>query len=229
MSELAAVLFDLDGTLFDHPASARRALDAWLSDRGVAPTEELAAAWTAAEGRHFAAWREGRVSFAEQRRGRLRDLLPLLGEQVGDDAALDAAFAGYLLAYEREWVGYDDVDAALAAVHDRGLATGVLTNGREDQQRAKLAALGLLERVGPVLTAERLGVTKPRPEAFLRACAALGLPPGQVLYVGDEHEVDVLGARAAGLRAVHLDRLGTGPADEPARLEGLAGLVQHLS
>jgi len=229
VSALAAVLFDLDGTLFDHPLSARRALDAWLADRGVPPSEELAAAWTAAEERHFAAWREGRVSFAEQRRGRLRDLLPLLGEPVGDDEALDAVFAGYLAAYERAWVGYDDVDAALADVHGLGLATAVLTNGMEDQQRAKLAALGLLERVGPVFTAERLGVTKPRPEAFLRVCAALGLPPGQVLYVGDEHEVDVLGARAAGLRAVHLDRLGAGPADEAARVEGLGELVRHLS
>ena len=226
---LAAVVFDLDGTLFDHPVSARRALDAWLADRGVTPTDELAAAWLAAEERHFAAWREGRVSFPEQRRGRLRDVLPLLGEAVGDDAALDAVFAGYLAAYERAWVGYDDVDAALAAVQDLGLVTAVLTNGMEDQQRAKLAHLGLLDRVGPVFTAERLGVTKPRPEAFLRVCEALGLPPERVLYVGDEHEVDVLGARAAGLRAVHLDRLGTGPADEAERVDGLRDLVRHLA
>ena len=229
MTAPAAVVFDLDGTLFDHPVAARQALDAWLADRGVTPTEELARAWRAAEDRHFAAWRDGRTSFAEQRRGRLRDLLPLLGEPVGSDDELDAVFAGYLAAYERAWVGYDDVDAALAAVAERGLRTAVLTNGQEAQQRAKLARLGLLERVGPVFTAEGLGVAKPRPEAFVRVCDALGLPPGQVLYVGDEHEVDVLGARAAGLRAVHLDRLGSGPLDEAERVDGLRDLVRHLS
>ena len=79
-----------------------------------------------------------------------------------------------------------------------------------------------------MFTAERLGVAKPRPAAFLRVCEALGLAPAQVLYVGDEHEVDVLGARAAGLRAVHLDRHGTGPADEVERITDLRDLVHHL-
>jgi len=224
---LRAVVFDLDGTLLDHAASARRGLGEWLGERGLVLTDEVAAAWAAAEERHFAAWRSGEVTWAEQRRRRLRDVLPLLGVPVGTDADLDAAFAGFLAAYERAWTGFADAEAGVDGVQGLGLATAVLTNGTEEQQRAKLDRLGLLERVGPVLTAEGLGVAKPDPRAFQLLCERLGLARDQVAYVGDDHVVDVLGARSAGLRAVHLDRTGAGPLD-PATITTLADLPRLL-
>jgi FMN phosphatase YigB (HAD superfamily) len=66
------------------------------------------------------------------------------------------------LAYERNWAGYDDVDAALDAVQDCGVVTAILTNGTQEQPEAKLAHLGLLGRMGTVLAAEGLGVAKPK-------------------------------------------------------------------
>ncbi|WP_432509644.1 HAD-IA family hydrolase [Kineococcus auxinigenes] len=226
----AAVVFDLDGTLLDHPAATLAGLRGWVGSLGLECTAEVEAAWAAAEERHFRAWREGEIGFAEQRRRRLRDVLPLLGVPVGDDAALDAMFTGgFLRAYERAWAAYDDVGEALEAVRAAGLRTAVLTNGPREQQNAKIEAIGLTGRLGPVLTAEELGVAKPRPEAFLAACERLGVAPGRTLHVGDEHAVDVLGARAAGLRAVHLDRSGTGPAGEGARITTLLELAAHLA
>jgi putative hydrolase of the HAD superfamily len=226
---VSAVVFDLDGTLFDHGSSAQRGLSEWLAGLEVELTKELANAWFEAEERHVTHWREGVVSWAEQRRRRLRDFLPLIGVPVGTDDDLDQVFAGgYLLAYERAWVGYDDVDAALDAVHDFGVVTAMLTNGVQEQQEAKLAHLGLFGRLGPVFTAEGLGVAKPNPRAFHLVCAHLALPPGQVLYVGDDYEVDVLAARAAGLRAVYLDRVGTGPMTEHNRITTLAELPSHV-
>ena len=191
---------------------------------------ELASAWFEAEERHGTSWREGAVSWAEQRRRRLRDFLPLIGLPVGTADDLDEAFvAGYLLAYERNWAGYDDVDAALEAVRDCGVVTAMLTNGAQEQQEAKLAHLGLLGRMGPVFTAEGIGVAKPNPQAFHVVCANLALPPGQVLYVGDDYEVDVLAARAAGLGAVYLDRVGTGPMTEHNRITTLAELLPYVT
>jgi putative hydrolase of the HAD superfamily len=46
-----------------------------------------------------------------------------------------------------------------------------------------------------------------------------------VLSVGDRHDLDVLPARAAGLQAVHLDRLDAGPTDEPHRIKSLRDLA----
>ncbi len=100
----------------------------------------------------------------------------------------------------------------------------MLTNGNTAQQHDKLAHLGLLLDVGPVLTSEALGVAKPDPGAFHALCDRLLLAPQQVLYVGDDHSVDVLGARGAGLHAVHLDRTGTGPPSEASRIPSLVDL-----
>ncbi|GAB7191498.1 HAD family hydrolase [Kineococcus sp. NUM-3379] len=227
---LRAAIFDLDGTLFDHPAAARAGLRAWTASLGAVATPELETAWFAAEEEHFRSWREGRISFAEQRRRRLRAFLPLLGRPVGADDDLDALFAdGFLRAYRNAWCGYGDVEAALDAVHHAGLLTAVLTNGTREQQNAKVAAIGLTGRLGPVVTAEEIGVAKPAPAAFTAVCERLGVAPHEALYVGDDHEVDVLAARAAGLRAVHLDREDTGPHDEPHRISTLLELARHLS
>lgn len=50
-----------------------------------------------------------------------------------------------------------------------------------------------------------------------------------VLYVRDDHELDVVGARAAGLRAVHLDRRGAGPAGAGDRIASPHELTAHLA
>ena len=221
---LRGVLFDLDGTLVDHEGAAAAGLRAWLPTLGLAPTDAAIARWADVQEAHLAAWRDGSISFAEQRRRRVRDYLGTRGT----DAELDDLFAGYLTHYEAAWRAYDDAAGALAAVAGAGLATAVLTNGIRGQQLKKLARTGLEDRVGPVFTVEDLGVAKPHAAAFRLACARWGLDPGEVLSVGDNHALDVLGARAAGLPAVHLDRHDRGPADEPQRILSLRELPAHL-
>ena len=223
---VTTVLLDLDGVLMDHAAASRRALHEWLGDRA---TPEVVGAWSASLNRWLAEWRAGAVSWEEQRRGRLRDVLPLVGQPVGTDDELDAAFAsGYLAAYERSWRGFPDAAPAIAALHAAGIATAVLTNGSDRRQRAKLAAVGLLAEVGPVFATDALGLRKPDPRAFMAACERLDAEPADVLYVGDEHEIDVVGARSAGLHAVLLDRTGDGPPAETSVIRSLAELPPLL-
>lgn len=225
---VAAVVLDLDDTLFDHTGSARAGVEQWLAARGVEVSEAVVEAWFAAEAVHHRDWAQGLVSFDEHRRRRLREVLPVAGLPVGGDDALDAVFDEYQRCYRRAWRGFDDVAPALAGLHGRGLVTAVLTNGMQDQQVAKVERIGLSQVVGPVFTAEALGVAKPSPRAFAAVCAALALAPGRVLHVGDNHDLDVVAARAAGLIAVHLDRAGAGPLEEAARITTLADLADHL-
>lgn len=223
-----AVILDLDDTLFDHTGSVTAALRRWLPTLGVEPTAALVDAWFAAEAWHYPAWLAGHVTYQEQRRLRLREFLPLIGRMPGTDADLDDLFSGYRARYRASWVPFDDVEAAVAAIADAGLPTAVLTNGTTDQQNAKLEAIGLRGRVGPVFTAERLGLAKPAPETYLQVCAELMVHPGAALHVGDQYDVDVAGARAAGLQAVHLDRRGRGPHDERRRISSLGELPAHF-
>jgi putative hydrolase of the HAD superfamily len=217
---LRGVLLDLDGTLFDHQAAADAGVRAWLPSIGLPATDEAVARWTALEEPHLAAWRAGTISYAEQRRRRLRDFLGT----DGSDAELDDVFAGYLRHYEAAWRAFDDAADALRMIAAAGLRAAVLTNGSTVQQNKKLDRTGLSGLVGPVFTVDGLGVAKPDPEAFRRACRSWGLAPGEVLSVGDNHALDVVAARAAGLHAAHLDRPGRGPLDEPCRLSSLREL-----
>ncbi|MGZ0150762.1 HAD family hydrolase [Kribbella sp. WER1] len=204
---MKAVVFDLDNTLFDHSGSAERALRAWVAGLGIAPKDEIVAEWFAIEDRLYDAYLRQELTHQGQRRGRLREFLPVLGRAVPEtDAELDEVFEGYLREYRGNWIAFPDARPALEVARGNGWRVGVLTNGNTAQQNAKLATIGLAEYVDVVCASESLGVSKPDPLAYQRVCEELGVDPGETLMVGDNLELDVLAARRAGLAARHLDR-----------------------
>ena len=223
------VVLDLDDTLLDHRGSAARALEAWLPTLGVTASAEITAAWFALEERYWAAWLAGRFRLDESRRRRMAGLLSVLGRPAVDDAALDELFARHIAAYEASWAPFPDAIETLAALAGAGLRLAVLTNGAAAMQRAKVAAIGASPYLEAVFTAEDLQLAKPDPATFQETCRRLGAAPGQVLHVGDRHDLDVVAARAAGLRAVHLDRRDAGPPDEPERITTLRDLPRIVA
>jgi putative hydrolase of the HAD superfamily len=222
---LAAVLFDLDGTLLDHDAARAAAIRAWLPAYGIGPDAIEAAIprWGELERVHDPAGKAGKVSLVQQRRRRTQDFFGELGIPIRAKQ-LDAAFAEYLAGYRAGWTAYDDAVPALQRVAAQGLQAGVLTNGDLAQQIAKLAATRLIRYCGPVLVSSALPAPKPDRRAFLEACLRLNTSPAQVLMVGDNYAVDVLGARAAGLAAIHLDRSGRYPEAAGERISTLNDL-----
>jgi putative hydrolase of the HAD superfamily len=66
----------------------------------------------------------------------------------------------------------------------------------------KLFHLGLSRHNwAAVLSADELGALKPHPKPFLHAARLLGLPPEQILFLGDREDHDVCGAHQAGFLA----------------------------
>ena len=78
-----------------------------------------------------------------------------------------------------------------------------LTNGNADIQRIGIAHLFRFS-----ISSRDCGVAKPAPEIFHAACERLGLAPSAVLHVGDDPDLDVAGARMAGLRTAWINRTG---------------------
>jgi putative hydrolase of the HAD superfamily len=221
-----AVLFDVDDTLVDHAGARRRGILAHLRACGLAADDDAVRRWRLAEERHFARHLAGELSFQEQRRERVRDVL---ARPLADDEA-DAWFAGYTECFEREWSAFPDVTDCLQSLAPYAL--GVVTNVGVEHQRRKLARCGLADRFEAVVGLDTLGVGKPDPRPFRHACAQLGVRPEQAVYVGDRLDWDVAGAVGAGLRAVWLDRRGEAAgADVPTGVPVLAtldGLAQTL-
>jgi putative hydrolase of the HAD superfamily len=69
-------------------------------------------------------------------------------------------------------------------------------------QSRKLECLALSPMFDTVLISEAEGIHKPDPQIFHRALERLNANPGQGVFVGDHPEVDVAGAKAAGMRAI---------------------------
>ncbi|MFC5751055.1 HAD family hydrolase [Actinomadura rugatobispora] len=206
-SGIEAVLFDLDGTLFDHGAAAAGAAAASLPE---ADPGHVARRWIELEELVYLRYLAGELSFAEQRRTRITMLAAELGLGDWDAPRADAWLAGYLERYEERWTLFADAAAcldALAALPGPPVL-GIITNGNGPQQRAKIAGIGLTGRFPHLVISEEAGAAKPAPEIFHLACRTAGTAPARTAYVGDRLATDALGARAAGLHGIWLDRPG---------------------
>ena len=184
------ISLDMDGTLY----RVQRLRVAWRlrHQRGmlvalVAAREKL---------RHEAPF--ANQSALEAREAEL--VAPSFGMSVDEAAAsleqLRADLPGALTADATPYAG---VRSALEAAHARGLRLGVLSDYAPDE---KLRRLGLDDLPwAATLGAETLGVLKPHPRAFHELASRMGIDRHRIVHVGDREDLDVGGARAAGLRA----------------------------
>ncbi|MDR0402499.1 MAG: HAD family hydrolase [Treponema sp.] len=83
--------------------------------------------------------------------------------------------------------------------------------------RRKLELLGLDDLFDAVFSTEEFGALKPNPAPFEKLAGAMGLSPGEILYVGNSPRYDIAGAKRAGMKAALLRRgiLSTGFAGGP--------------
>ena len=123
---------------------------------------------------------------------------------------------------------FDDVEPALELLKARGVITGVISNLRQDREQVS-KDLGLDKYLSFWVTSEEVQATKPHPPIFRAAIEKAGVPPGESVHVGDQYKSDVLGARAAGIIPVLLDRDGWRPdTTDCARIESLPELDELL-
>lgn len=95
---------------------------------------------------------------------------------------------------------------ALDELRARGYRLGVISNS-DGRIESLLDSVGLASHFEFVIDSQRVGVEKPDARIFQIGCERLGLRPDEVMYVGDIYEIDVVGARNAGLRAILIDPL----------------------
>lgn len=96
----------------------------------------------------------------------------------------------------------DDARSTIDALRAWGLKLGVITNGQGTRQRRKIGVLGLATTFDTILVSEDEGVRKPDPEIFRRALGRCGVAAHEAMFVGDHPVADVAGAHQAGLLAI---------------------------
>ena len=98
---------------------------------------------------------------------------------------------------------YPDVRPGLAALRDLGYEL-IIAGNQPPQAYDALTAMELA--VDAVHTSDGWGVSKPDPGFFAKVVAVSGREPGEILYVGDRLDNDVLPARTAGMRTALIRR-----------------------
>jgi putative hydrolase of the HAD superfamily len=118
-------------------------------------------------------------------------------------AAAIATFRNRALELAPRWIRpMPGAAEMLAALKTRGFELGILSNGWTELQHRKAELIGF---PGPVLASEEIGAWKPDIRAFQIALQRFSMSAPTTIYVGDNPTVDVVGAKAAGLRAVWAD------------------------
>lgn len=126
----------------------------------------------------------------------------LLAAGIGRPVSVDALMAA--IAFE----AYPDAPAALAELRARGLRLICVSNW-DCALSEVLARVGLGERFDGVVASALAGARKPDPAIFEDALELAGCSAAEALHVGDS-DVDVDGARAAGIEVLRIDRTGDG-------------------
>ena len=192
LSDVQAVVFDLDGTLLDR----RRSFEGFVRDQWERFVHVLQAirreqyVQTLIEND-----RDGYAPRNELFTGTIAqfDLPAALATTLLDD---------YRAAFPSACLLFPDAAPTLSSLRASGRKLGLITNGSVRMQSAKLACLALSPMFDTILISDAEGISKPNRQIFERALERLNVTPAHAVFVGDHPHVDVAGARGAGMRAI---------------------------
>ena len=203
ITRIKAITLDLDDTLWPIGPTIRRAeeiLAAWLAQRAPGAATVFADPHARLTLRAQVVQAHPHISH-DLSAIRLESIRAALHQAQEDTTLAEPAFEVFFA--ERMRVGlYDDVLPALTALAARYPLLAV-SNGN-----AQVARVGLGEFFAHSLSATDFGLAKPDPRIFHAAAGMAGVAPSQVLHVGDDAAMDVLGALGAGMQAAWVNRAG---------------------
>jgi putative hydrolase of the HAD superfamily len=202
MKSIRAVTLDVGGTLIEpwpsvgHVyAEVARSLGGPNVDPGQL-SKAFGHAWKSRQGFDYSptAWR----NLVAQTFADVRDFVMPKG-------CFDAIYERF--AQADAWRIFDDVRPFLESARRRGMGLAVVSNW-DERLRGLMKQLDLLASFEAIIVSHEVGHRKPGHEIFRHAADQLGLPPGEILHVGDSEREDFDGARRAGWQARWLQRTG---------------------
>jgi putative hydrolase of the HAD superfamily len=201
ISRIRAISLDLDDTLWPiwpTIARAEERLQLWLSQHAP-PTATLFADPDLRLGLREVAL-ERLPHLAHDLSAIRQEMIRLGLERSGADPSLACDAFAVFFAARMEVDLFDDALPALAWLSQR-YPVVALTNGNADVHR-----VGIGHFFTASLSAREVGVGKPDAQIFLAAAQRLGLSPEQILHVGDDAVLDVVGAQGVGMQTVWINR-----------------------
>jgi putative hydrolase of the HAD superfamily len=220
---IKAILFDLDGTLFDRDTSVRQLVTAQCQAYASALTHVAEATFVA---RFLELDAHGYVK-------KDRVYQALVEEFSITSIPATDLFDYFLTEYHKHCVPCSHLFEMLNELQSMGLQLGMITNGATQFQMNTIRALGIEPYFSAILISEAEGIRKPEAAIFQRAIDRLGVRAVECVFVGDHPTVDIAGARNAGLKGVwkrnavwERPTAADGMVDD---LGQLASVIRHLT
>lgn len=182
---IAAVLFDLDGTLIDSAPDLGAAADQMRVARGM-PSLPLSLY---------------RPMAGAGARGMLDVAFGLTVDAPGYEEMREEFFSNYAACMTERTVVFDGVQEMIAHLERQLLPWGVVTNKSARFTDPLTRAMPLFAHAGAIVSGDTTPHAKPHPAPLLEAARLLGVPADQCLYVGDD-ERDIVAGIAAGMKTV---------------------------
>jgi putative hydrolase of the HAD superfamily len=202
---IRAVLFDLDQTLTDRPASIAKIAQRFAKRFKAELSCDADTVCDCMNRNDLGGYRSRDDFFI--------DLLDQLPWREKPNAQTLESF--WRQEFHRCTVATEGAIDVMRTLHQRGLRLGIITNGKTAMQSAKIEFLGFGPYLTSVTISESVGVKKPDPRIFQAALEALGVEAAETILVGDHPSIDVVAARDLGMKAVWLSGCCEWPSDLP--------------
>ncbi len=201
LAGLRTIIFDLDGTLCRYELGTKQVIAATLERVGL-PLDSLGDLDSAAT-RYIELWHEEEKVRSPQP-FRERIWARLLAEHGINEDGLARILGDTYISIRLPSLRLDPAAVPLLTALRPRYRLGLLTNGPGEMQWPKMERLSLEPYFDEILVAGDVGIYKPDPQVFEIILSRLNELPSRALYVGDSYQMDVVGAKHAGLFSVWL-------------------------
>ena len=196
---IKAVIFDVDGTLFDRDMAQKMAIEGIIGKFphvfSVFEVESVVAAFLESDRLSVVDFEAGLPSDS-MRAKRTKTFLRLLGAKEDYANAITETYVRDYPMINSPIAG----SVPLVKELSTRFRLGVISNGLPDVQYRKIETIGLKGVFSSIVLSEEIGIRKPDPRIFQRAADSLRIRLPECLYVGDSYHDDVIGAKTAGMQ-----------------------------
>jgi putative hydrolase of the HAD superfamily len=210
MGSYKHLFFDLDHTLWDFESNSRQTLETLyhsmhLKEKGVDDFERFNKSYLVHNEKLWDRYRKGFIKTEELRWKRM--WLTLLDFKIGDEKLAREMGVVFLDLLPSRKILFPHAIEILTYLTQKKYVLHLITNGFEKTQHAKLKNSGLDVFFKEVITSEGSNSLKPHKAIFDYALHKTNAALQESIMLGDDIDVDIAGARNAGLDQVYVNHL----------------------
>ena len=220
--DITDVFFDLDHTLWDFERNSELTYDKIFEKYNLQiHLPDFLKVYVPNNTRLWGLYQLDKIGKEELRYQRLKMSFDELGVSVTDEYIdlLADEYIKYLSTFNHL---FDHAQTILDYLKPK-YKLHIITNGFAEVQEGKLKNSGIADYFEVIMDSEKAGVKKPNPVIFEKAMSLAKVQPSNALMVGDNYDVDILGAKNAGMHALYFNPLN--PVNDQT-INEIHGLIQ---